>query len=74
MLKSISAVAAAAAVAATVTFLLAPGAQVSAGPMSQAATAEMHACADRPWPYLRCVGTPFGNPKVRLVTTDNLTR
>jgi hypothetical protein len=54
--------------------LLAPGAQVSAGPMPQAASAEMHACADRPWPYLRCVGTPFGNPKVRLVTTDHLGR
>jgi hypothetical protein len=74
MLKPISAVAAAAAAAAIVTFLLAPGAQVSAGPMPQATNARMHACADRPWPYLRCVGTPFGNPKVRLVTTDNLGR
>ena len=33
----------------------------------------MHACAVRPWPYLRCVGTPFGNPHIRLVTTERLT-
>lgn len=72
MLKSISAVMAAAAVAATVTFLLAPAAEVSAGPMSQATSAQMRDCADRAWPYLRCVGTRFGNPHVRLVTTDDL--
>jgi hypothetical protein len=72
MLKSIGAVAAAAAVAAIITFLLAPGSRVSAGPMPQAASDGMHACADRPWPYLRCVGTRYGNPDVRLVTTDNL--
>jgi hypothetical protein len=71
MLKSIGAVAAAAAVAAIITFLLAPGTRVSAGPMPQATSDEMHACADRPWPYLRCVGTRYGNPAVRLVTTDN---
>ncbi len=40
--------------------------------MPEAATAAMHACAARPWPYLNCVGTPFGNPKIRLVTTDKL--
>jgi hypothetical protein len=34
----------------------------------------MRDCAARPWPYLRCVGTQYGNPKVRLVTTDNLKR
>jgi hypothetical protein len=32
----------------------------------------MRTCAERPWPYLRCVGTPFGNPHVRLVSTDRL--
>ncbi len=34
----------------------------------------MTACAQRAWPYLRCVDTPFGNPHVRLVTTDRLTQ
>ena len=72
MFKSISAIMAAAAVAAAATFLLAPGSSVSAGPMSKTENAKMHACADRAWPYLNCVGTPFGDPKIRLVTTDHL--
>jgi hypothetical protein len=74
MSKSISAIMAAAIVAAAATFLLAPGSSVSAGPMPQATSDEMHACADRPWPYLHCVGTPYGNPHIRLVTTDHLRR
>jgi len=72
MKKSLSAVLAAAAVAAVITLMSAPGGSVTAGPMPQAAADEMHACANRPWPYLRCVGTPYGNPKIRLVTTDRL--
>ncbi len=71
-MKSLSAILAAALAAAIVTLMSASGDLVTAGPMPQAAADQMHACADRPWPYLRCVGTPFGNPKVRLVTTDNL--
>lgn len=73
-MKSFSAILAAAAVAAIITIMSAPGGPVTADPMPQAAADEMHACANRPWPYLRCVGTPFGNQKIRLVTTDNLPR
>jgi hypothetical protein len=32
----------------------------------------MQSCAERPWPYLRCVGTPFGNPRVRLVASERM--
>ena len=71
-MKSFTAILVAAAAAAVITLLSASGEFVSAGPMPQAAAEQMHACADRPWPYLRCVGTPFGNPKIRLVTTDKL--
>jgi hypothetical protein len=71
-MKSLSAILAAAFVAAVVTFVFAPGTSVSAGPMAKAVSEQMHACADRPWPYLRCVGTRYGNPHIRLVTTDNL--
>lgn len=71
-MKSISAVLAAGFVAAAVTFVFAPGTSVNAGPMAKAVSDQMHACADRPWPYLRCVGTRYGNPHIRLVTTDNL--
>jgi len=72
MLKPLTAVVAAALVAAAVTLVSASSAQVSAGPMPTVASAPMQACAQRPWPYLHCVGTRFGNPKIRLVTTDRL--
>jgi hypothetical protein len=26
------------------------------------------ACKQRPWPYINCVGTEFGNPHVRLIS------
>jgi hypothetical protein len=71
-MKSLTAIVAAAAVAALVTLLSVPTEPVTAGPMPAATAAAMHACADRPWPYLNCVGTRFGNPKIRLVTTDHL--
>ena len=71
-MKSLTAILAAAAAAAAITVLSAPTEKVTAGPMPAATTAAMHACAERPWPYLHCVGTPFGNPKIRLVTTDKL--
>jgi hypothetical protein len=70
MLKPISAVMAAAIIAAAVTALTAPSGKVTAGPLEKAASHAMRACAQRPWPYLNCVGTPFGNPHVRLVTAD----
>ena len=72
MLKPITAIVAAAALLAAITVFFAPSAKVSAGPLPSADAAPMQACAQRPWPYLRCVGTPFGNPHVRLVTTDRL--
>jgi hypothetical protein len=25
------------------------------------------ACTEQAWPYLNCVGTPYGNPRVRLI-------
>lgn len=72
MFKSISAILAAATAAATLTLLSAPGGLVTAGPMPQADSARMSACAERPWPYVRCVGTEYGKPGVRLVTTERL--
>jgi hypothetical protein len=40
--------------------------------MPEATAAPMHACIERAWPYLHCVGTAFGDRKVRLVTTDRI--
>jgi hypothetical protein len=70
MLKSISAIVAAAAIAGAITLLSAPAAKVDAVPVAQQIETAMRACNERPWPYLGCVGTQFGNPKIRLVTTE----
>ncbi len=73
MLKAISAIVSAAAVAAVFTFAL-PGVQVDAGPLPKPAEATLKACTQQAWPYLNCVGTEVGNPRIRLVTTDRLAR
>ena len=71
MFKPLTAIGAAAFIAAAITILSAPSAQVSAGPLPEAKSADRsRACAQRAWPYINCVGTPFGNPNVRLVTTE----
>ena len=73
MFKSLAAATVAAFVmAGAVTVLTAPSAPVTAGALPEAASAPMQACAERAWPYNNCVGTPFGKPNVRLVTTDRL--
>lgn len=73
MLKTLSAILAAAAIAAVLTVLLAPGGAVDAGPLAKPTEAALKSCKQRPWPYLNCVGTPLGNQRIRLVTTDRLT-
>jgi hypothetical protein len=72
MLKSTTAVILAAAIAAAFTVLSAPTAHVDAGPLAKPAEAALKACTQRAWPYLNCVGTPFGNPRIRLVTAERL--
>jgi len=70
MLKSVAAIMLAAAIAAVITILSAPAADVVANPLPQPAADAITACKQRPWPYLNCVGTEFGNPHVRLIVTD----
>jgi hypothetical protein len=70
MLKSITAVMLAAAIAAIATLLTAPAAPVDAGPLVKHEETALNECVHRPWPYLNCVGTRFGNPRIRLVTID----
>ena len=74
MLKSTTAVMIAAAIAAAVTVLSAPTAHVDAGPIATLAQSAMKACVNQPWPYLHCVGTEFGNPRIRLVSAERLVR
>jgi hypothetical protein len=72
MLKSLAAIAFAATIAAAITVLSAPTAEVVASPLPQPAADAITACKQRPWPYLNCVGTEFGNPHVRLIVTDRV--
>jgi hypothetical protein len=72
MLKSISAVLVAATIASIATLIFAPSAPVDAGPLAKPAEAVLKACTQQAWPYLNCVGTPLGNPRIRLVTTDRV--
>jgi hypothetical protein len=70
MLKTTTAVMVAAAIAAAFTLLSAPSAPVDAGPLAKPAETVLKDCTQRAWPYLNCVGTAVGNPRVRLVSTD----
>jgi len=72
MLKTTTAVMVAASVAAAVAALSAPTTHVNASPLAATAAGPMQTCAQRAWPYVRCVGTPLGNPHIRLVTADRL--
>ena len=71
MLKTITAILSAAAIAAVVTLVSAPS-PVDAGPMAKPVETAMRSCGNQPWPYLHCVGTLFGSPKVRLVSSERL--
>ncbi|MGE5163944.1 MAG: hypothetical protein ACM3IH_07965 [Sphingobacteriales bacterium] len=70
MLKSLAAVVVAATIAAAITVFSAPTTDVVASPLPKPAADAMKACNHQPWPYSNCVGTEFGNPKVRLITID----
>jgi hypothetical protein len=72
MLKSLAAIGLAATIAAVITVFSAPAGDVVASPLPQPAADAITACKQRPWPYLNCVGTEFGNPHVRLIVTDRV--
>jgi hypothetical protein len=74
MLKTLTAILSAAAVATVFTILASPSGPVDAGPLAKPAEATLKSCVQRPWPYLNCVGTSVGNPRIRLVTTERLTQ
>ena len=71
MLKTSSAIITAAFIAAIITLMSAPG-PVDAGPVAKPVESAMKACVNQPWPYLHCVGTPFGNQRVRLVSVERI--
>lgn len=67
MFKVTNAVIAAAIIAAIITLLTGTSDRLVASPMPEQAQAAMKACAQQPWPYLNCVGTPYGNPNIRVI-------
>jgi hypothetical protein len=71
MFKWIEAVLAAAAIAGLLTFLTAANG-LDGGPLPTPTTTALQACTQQPWPYLNCVGTPNGDPHVRLIATQRL--
>jgi len=73
MLKSITAVIAAAAIAGVFTLLSAGNAPVGAGPIAKPVeAAAAQTCAPQPWPYPNnCAGAPLN---IRLVSTDRVIR
>jgi hypothetical protein len=71
MLKTTTAVMVAAAIAAAFTLLSSPSSPVDAGPLAKPAEAVLKDCTQRTWPYLNCVGTSVGNPRIRLVTSGD---
>ncbi|HET9688074.1 MAG TPA: hypothetical protein VFP79_12955 [Pseudolabrys sp.] len=74
MLNAFAAIAAAAVVAGGITILSAPVGDVVASPLPPPATEAITSCKQRPWPYLNCVGTEFGDPRVRLISFNRPTR
>jgi hypothetical protein len=74
MLKTIAAVVAAAVIAAAITVLSAPIGDVVASPLHKPAADAIAACKLNPWPYVNCVGTEFGSPKIRLISIDHPSR
>jgi hypothetical protein len=65
--KLTHAVIAAAAIAAIITLLTSSSDRLVAGPVAEQTQKEMKACTQQPWPYLNCVGTPYGNPRIRVI-------
>jgi hypothetical protein len=74
MLKTIAAILAAAAIAATITVISAPIGDVAASPLPKPAADAVTACKQNPWPYSNCAGTELGNPRIRLIRIDNPSR
>jgi hypothetical protein len=73
MLKWLSAVVAAAGIAGVLTLL--PGAtsaRLTSSPPAKSEQVPPETCADRPWPYLKCIGSPSEESSLRRLTTDRL--
>jgi hypothetical protein len=71
MFKTSTAIMVAAAAATAFTVLTEPT-HVVATTLATPSEAVIKDCTQRPWPYLNCVGTAVGNPRVRLIAIERL--
>lgn len=67
MFKVTQAILISALIAAFVTVLTSSSNRLVAGPMPEPVQSAIKACTQQAWPYLNCVGTPYGNPRIRLI-------
>ena len=72
MFKLTNCIIAAAVIAGAVAVLTGTSDRLAAGPLAEPAQSALKACTERPWPYLNCVGTPFGDPHIRLIASERL--
>lgn len=70
MFKVTHAIIAATAIAAVITVLTESSDRLVASPIAEPAQSAMKACTQQPWPYLNCVGTPFGDQNIRVIRID----
>ena len=70
MFKVTNAVLISAVIAAFVTGLTGSSNRLVASPMPEPVQSAIKACTQQPWPYLNCVGTPYGNPRIRVIKID----
>ena len=68
MLKQVTpAVFAAAVIAGIFTAVTGASGKLDAGPIAEPAQTVLKTCTQQAWPYVNCVGTQFGDPKVRVI-------
>ena len=67
MFKVTNAILISALIAAFVTILTSSSDRLVASPMPEPVASAIKACTQQAWPYLNCVGTPYGNPRIRLI-------
>lgn len=71
MFKQVTpAILAAAVIAGIFTAATGSSSKLDASPIAEPAQSAMKACTQQAWPYLDCVGTSFGDQKVRVIKAN----
>ncbi len=70
MFKQVTPAILAAAVIAGIFTAATGSSKLDASPIAEPARSAIKACTQQAWPYLDCVGTPFGDQKVRVIKAN----